>query len=70
MGFNSYTLVRWTYQAVGPTDVGVVVDEPEVVAPLSEAQVEVVVHEMEFHSLSPFYLIPWRHGVHVVRQSA
>jgi hypothetical protein len=51
-------------------DVGLAVDEPEAVAPLGEAQVEVVVHETEFHPLSPLYLIPWSHGVHVVRQSA
>jgi hypothetical protein len=50
--------------------VGVIVDKPEAVATLVEAQVEVVVLATEFHPLGPFYLIPWRHGVRVVRQSA
>jgi hypothetical protein len=51
-------------------DVGVIVDEPEAIVPLGKAQVKVVVHEIKFHPLGPLYLIPWRHGVHVVRQSA
>jgi hypothetical protein len=51
-------------------DVGVIVEEPEAVAPLVEAQVKVVVHETKFHPLGPLYLIPWSHGVHIVHQSA
>jgi hypothetical protein len=51
-------------------DVGIVVEEPEAVAPLGKAQVKVVVHEMEFHPLGPLYFIPSRHGIHVVHHSA
>jgi hypothetical protein len=36
--------------------VGVIVDKPEAVATLVEAQVEVLA--TEFHPLGPFYLIP------------
>jgi hypothetical protein len=42
-------------------DVGIIVDEPEAVAPFGKAQVEVMVHEMEFHPLGPLYLTPWVH---------
>ena len=58
---------RWNKKTIRPTLVGVIVGEPEVVAPLVEAQVEVDVHETESHPLGPLYNIPWRCGAHYVR---
>jgi hypothetical protein len=50
--------------------VGIIVEEPKAVGPLNKAQVEVVVHETEFHPLDPLYFIPWRHECLVAQEWA